>query len=339
MGFIQRRDEETEREYIEGVEVIERGQGPDPDFDPSSLSSSAAQRASQVDTVDEADESETPFASRRTPLRVAIPIIAAIIFTIIGYVVGSGALVPKGTGSAVVTESQLDTPVASWSYNGQRHDITAREAIETQYAIENAPKDEDGAYTVPGAEALIAYVRNEILVSEAESRGISVTDEEALEYAEGSIGISDYATMAEQYLLTEDMAKEVVRKNALVKKLYEQIVPEEEGAVAMPEAPAEPEGGDTSASSKEYADYIIDLAGNEWDAEKGTWASEDGAYREALADAEFTGESATYEQAQTAYYVAYGQYIEDAQGDQEAWTDFVNGLYAKAGIELYGLYV
>ena len=54
-----------------------------------------------------------------------------------------------------------------------------------------------------------------------------------------------------------------------MQKLYDKIVGT--SSATMPEAPAQPEDGNEDTASKDYADYIIKLAGDEWDAEKGTW--------------------------------------------------------------------
>ena len=231
--------------------------------------------------------------------------------------------------------AQLDTVIASYTYNGASHDITVRSAIESEYSLESA-QNSDGTYSVPSAETIISTVRNNILVSEAESRGIEVSDDEMDQFAESMLGSSDYATLATQYGVTEDQAKEIVRERALIQKLYSQVVPEASTATA-PTEPTAPENGDTSTSSAEYAQYIIDLAGDEWDSENNTWASTDGSYYLALGDA-FTGDTATYEQAVTAYYVAYQEYSNQMSGYTTTWTDFANGLFANANIRLYGVY-
>ena len=107
---------------------------------------------------------------------------------------------------------------------------------------------------------------------------------------------------------------------------------------SMPEAPVEPEDGDTSTRSKEYADYIIGLAGDEWDAESSTWASQDGPFYSVLSDTDFTADSASYEQALTAYYTAYQEYAEASGEYTSMWAEFQNGLFANADIDLYGLF-
>ena len=266
---------------------------------------------------------------------VAALIIVAVVAAVIGYVIGSGGFGGTGTGTAMVGEDQLDTVIASYTYNGASHDITVRSAIESEYSLESA-QNSDGTYSVPSAETIISTVRNNILVSEAESRGIEVSDDEMDQFAESMLGSSDYATLATQYGVTEDQAKEIVRERALIQKLYSQVVPEASTATA-PTEPTAPENGDTSTSSAEYAQYIIDLAGDEWDSENNTWASTDGSYYLALGDA-FTGDTATYEQAVTAYYVAYQEYSNQMSGYTTTWTDFANGLFANANIRLYGVY-
>lgn len=266
---------------------------------------------------------------------VAALIIVAVVAAVIGHVIGSGGFGGTGTGTATVGEDQLDTVIASYTYNGASHDITVRSAIESEYSLESA-QNSDGTYSVPSAETIISTVRNNILVSEAESRGIEVSDDEMDQFAESMLGSSDYATLATQYGVTEDQAKDIVRERALIQKLYSQVVPEASTATA-PTEPTAPENGDTSTSSAEYAQYIIDLAGDEWDSENNTWASTDGSYYVALGDA-FTGDTATYEQAVTAYYVAYQDYSNQMSGYTTTWTDFANGLFANANIRLYGVY-
>lgn len=266
---------------------------------------------------------------------VAALIIVAVVAAVIGYVIGSGGFGGTGTGTATVGEGQLDTVIASYTYNGASHDITVRSAIESEYSLESA-QNSDGTYSVPSAETIISTIRNNILVSEAESRGIEVSDDEMDQFAESMLGSSDYATLATQYGVTEDQAKDIVRERALIQKLYSQVVPEASTATA-PTEPTAPENGDTSTSSAEYAQYIIDLAGDEWDSENNTWASTDGSYYVALGDA-FTGDTATYEQAVTAYYVAYQEYSNQMSGYTTTWTDFANGLFANANIRLYGVY-
>lgn len=274
----------------------------------------------------------------KTGIIIAIAVVAVVIAAIAGYMIGSGGPAAGGQGAASssLTEDQLDTVVATYTYNGKKTDITAREIIEAQYSLEAVVQD-DGTYPTPAADSALAYARNHILLAEAEARGITVSEDEMIEFAQNSIGTSDYAEMAENYNLTEDQAREVVRQQATLQKLYAQIIPETEATV--PTAPTEPENGDSSTRSKEYADYIIGLLGDEWDSEAGTWATEDGTYYSALSGTDFTAESASYEEALSAYYAAYQEYAEKSSEATTAWSDFQDGLYANADIQLFGLYV
>lgn len=362
MGLIQKKDEE--REVIEGIEVIESGDTPDdlPMTDYDLVGGKSAEDIAADADDDDAEGAEPSAAGRHARPKdasdgdaasgghddggqgrrgpgaafIAIAVVAVIVAGIAGYFVGSGGFAAGGgADSATLTEDQLDTVVAHYTYNGASHDITAREVMESQYSLD-AYEQEDGTYPTPSADGILNYIRTQIMLTEADTRGIEVSDDEMAEYAESSIGTSDYATMAEQYQLSENQAREVVRQNATLQKLYEQIMPENE--LVEPEAPTEPEDGDTSTRSQDYADYIIALAGDEWDAEKGDWASEDGIYAQALSGTDFSADSASYEEALLAYYAAYQAYAEDNSAYSSTWTDFQNTLFANANVDLYGLY-
>lgn len=341
-------DDDSEDGGVEGRIAGDRGpDGSDADDDADEGADAA--EAASVDADDAEDGSEGDASSRQHeggPLSqvphgviagaVVLMLVVAVVAAVIGYVVGSGGFGGTGTGSVTVDEGQLDTVIASYSYNGATHDITVRSAIEDERSLDAAQND-DGTYSVPASETIIKLVRNDILVAEAESRGIDVSDDEMAEFAESMVGTSDYGTLADQYGVSEDQAKEIVRENALIQKLYDQVVPEASD-LSAPSEPTAPENGDESTSSADYAAYIIGLAGDEWDASTNSWASTDGPYYQALGDA-FTGDTATYEQAVTAYYVAYQQYSSQATEVNDTWTAFSNQLYANANIRLYGLYI
>lgn len=268
---------------------------------------------------------------------IAAFVIAIIVAGVGGYFIGRGGFggASAAPGSALLAEGQLDATVASYTYKGARHDITAREAIESQYSLDSM-KTDDGMYRAPSAETLVAYVRTQILLDEAEARGIEVTDDEVAAYAEQTYGTSDFATLSTQYGLSEDQVREITRNSTMIEKLYDQIAPA--STVALPEEPEQPADGDTSTRSKAYADYIINLAGDEWDAETGTWASTDGPYATALQGMDVTADSASYEEAIIAYYVAYQEYATQASESRQTWTDFANTLFADADMDIYGLY-
>lgn len=356
MGLIQKKDE---KDVVDGIEVIGRGEGPEglesTAYDlvagktAEDISGTTAAKDAGAETEadpvllgrhaapadDHGDRDGRGGSAGHGKLFAVIAVVAVIVAAIGGYFVGHGGFGAKSAPSATLTEDQLDTTVATWSYNGASHDLSARDAIESQYSLE-AVKNSDGSYPAPTSDSILAYVRNEILLADAESRGISVSDDEMKEYAENSLGTSDFKTIAEQYGVNEDQGKEIVRQTATIQKLYSQIVPET--STAQPSAPSEPESGKEDKATKDYAEYIINLAGKEWDADKGTWASKDGTIASALADADFDGKTATYEQATTAYYAAYQKFSEASQEASSKWTEYANGLYAKASISIYGLY-
>lgn len=417
MGLIMKKDDSEDNEYIDGIEVVGRGEGPNGDdevehveihegltaedisgktaaaevereleADPELLDADAEEGgaadadadaedtgASNADPADvgEADgepepegveDSEpaadasvdsstaapaaTPRAVRPKKTRmqrammgkhkyfIAGALIAVIVAGVSGYFLGSGGFGSKGVSAPVFAESELDATVATWKFKGASHKISAREAIESQYSLDSV-KDEDGNYPAPSADAVLSYVRNRILLEEASKQGIELSDEDLSSSAEASLGTSDFSAIADQYGVSEDQAKQIVREQGTIQKLYQSVM---DDAPAMPKAPAEPESGDENEAKAEYAAYIIDLAGKEWDAEAGTWAKLDGAYATALAGEEITPESATYAQAQKAYAVAYQQYMLESQGANAKWTSYVNELFGEADVELFGLY-
>ena len=89
--------------------------------------------------------------------------------------------------------------------------------------------------------------------------------------------------------------------------------------------------------SKDYATYIIELAGDEWDAQADTWASPDGPFAKALSRFDISSKGATYEAATEAYYVAYQLYTEQASSASAVWTDYVNGVLSNATMNVYTL--
>ena len=400
MGLIMKKDDSEDNEYIDGIEVVGRGEGPNGDdevehveihegltaedisgktaaaeaereleADPELLDADAeeggAADAGEADGEPEPEgvEDSEPAADASADSSTAVPaamsraarpkktrmqrammgkhkyfiagaLVAVIVAGVSGYFLGSGGFGSKGVSAPVFAESELDATVATWKFKGASHKISAREAIESQYSLDSV-KDEDGNYPAPSADAVLSYVRNRILLEEASKQGIELSDEDLSSSAEASLGTSDFSAIADQYGVSEDQAKQIVREQGTIQKLYQSVM---DDAPAMPKAPAEPESGDENEAKAEYAAYIIDLAGKEWDAEAGTWAKLDGAYATALAGEEITPESATYAQAQKAYAVAYQQYMLESQGANAKWTSYVNELFGEADVELFGLY-
>lgn len=277
------------------------------------------------------------FADQRSAASFGLPVlaVAVVIALVLGVLAGkfilTGGSADSFAGATTVSEADLDKVMATYSYNGSTGTVTVREAIESQVSLDSV-KDDDGNYTIPAADDALSVARNRILAIVAENEGISVADDELSSYAEKITGESDIATIASNYSLTEDQAKEIIRESAVMYKLKDQVVSVEVGDV--PTAPTTPDEGESDTATATYGAYIIALLGDEWDSEAGTWARTDGPYYEALKDEVFSADSATYAQAQAAYYVAYQQYAANSSTASSEWTSYVNQILATATITL-----
>ena len=314
------------------------GDDADEDFDEDEPETSDDE-ADDTDADDDAEDGEdeevasddVPLSERsvRAPIAIAAAVVLALVGGVVGFFAGNGGFAQSGAGVTSLEESQLDTPVASYTYNGAKKTVSAREVLTNQYTA-SASKNDDGTYIVPSAEYTVSYVRNRILADEAAARGITVSDEEMAEYCESTLGTSDFDALAEMYGISVEDTKTIVRDSCATNKLYEQVVADKE----VPAAPTQPEEGKESEANSTYGAYIVALLGDEWDAEKGTWARTDGSFYAALGEEQFSADSATYDQAYTAYTVAYNDYLTEANG---AWTDFANPLFSHADVTLYGV--
>jgi hypothetical protein len=245
--------------------------------------------------------------------------------------------------------------VATYTQNGAAKNLTARQVIEMTSSLD-AAKNDEGNYKVPSADNILYAARNSIAIAEAEGRGINPTDDDLLNYAEQTLGQTpDFESIATANGIDVDTVKKLLTDSYRIHELQKQIGGEM--TATEPEYPTEPEYATTNdagealstedvqknqdeaynASKKEYADYIIKLAGDEWDADKGAWKAEDGPYATALADYEVTADGASYEAAQAAYYVAYQSYSTAQSDVSTQWTDFVNGLFVNATVSLTSL--
>lgn len=276
---------------------------------------------------------------------IAIACAALVLGLLVGRFLlgGSGAAAAASlAGKTSVTEAELDKPIATVTYGGRTEDISIRDAILQGSSLE-AVVDAEGNYQLPSADAAIAVARNLIIEREAENRGITVDDEALAKYAEQMLGSSDFASIAASYGMEEQAVIDLLRTSAITSQLHDDVV----GTVTavMPQAPTYPETAegqeiseeDMTTPKAEYAEYIINLVGDEWDAKTGTWASTEGTYAVALAGYEITPEGATLEAAQAAYYVAYQLYAQSASAGSVQWNEFVNGLLSNADIHIYTL--
>lgn len=289
MGLIMKKDDSEDNEYIDGIEVVGRGEGPngddevehveihegltaedisgktaaaeaereleadpelldadaeeggaadageaDGEFEPEGVEDSEPAADASADSSTAAPAA-TPCAVRPKKTRmqrammgkhkyfIAGALAAVIVAGVSGYFLGSGGFGSKGVSAPVFAESELDATVATWKFKGASHKISAREAIESQYSLDSV-KDEDGNYPAPSADAVLSYVRNRILLEEASKQGIELSDEDLSSSAEASLGTSDFSAIADQYGVSEDQAKQIVREQGTIQKLYQSVM-------------------------------------------------------------------------------------------------------------------
>lgn len=271
----------------------------------------------------------------RRGLPTFVWVIIAVVCLAGGIAIGKFFLdgVTSASGKTTVSEGQLDTVVATYTYNGKTTNLTAREVIQMNSTLDNA-KDSDGNYTLPTADAILSAARSQIIQQEAEAQGISVSDDDVKSYAKEQLGTDDFDTIASNYGMDADTVKTILKQSAEMNKLKDKVV----GATStQPTAPTAPSDGNDQTASADYAKYIIDLAGDEWDSDKGTWASTDGDYYKALSKYTITNDSATYEAAEAAYYVAYQKYSTEASEASTQWTSYIDGILCNASISISSL--
>lgn len=280
---------------------------------------------------------EKPAAKQSVKLPVFIVVTVAALA--VGLAVGAfafGAKAPSLGGKTALTSDQVDTVVATYTYNGTTTDVTARDVL-TQSSTLDAAADSDGNYSVPTATDILSYARTKVVVAAGEAQGISVSDDEINQYAEDKFNTSDFSTLASTYSIDEDVAKQMIKDSCLMAKLREQAVTTE--LPEQPTAPTAPSDDATDTPTAEYASYIINLAGDEWDSENNTWARTDGDYYNALSTYEISNDSATYAAAQAAYYVAYSAYSTAYSQTTTEWTEYCNNILANCSITLAGMNV
>ena len=278
------------------------------------------------DGLPSTDDSASKRALLPTPLWAGICAACLVLGILIGHFV-MGTNYGSLNGKLTVDEGDLDRVVGVYVYKGKTYEVTAREAILESSSLSLA-KTSEGSYRVPSADNVLAVARNAVLLQEAESEGISASEQDMVVFAENQLGTSDYSSIATTYGMDEEAVKELIRQSAVIEKLRSQVVTTPVGEA--PVAPVAPEDGNEEAASADYAAYIIGLAGDEWNSETGKWASENGPYATALKDYSVTSQSATYAAANAAYYVAYAAYSDASTTASSEWTDYVNGLLCEA---------
>lgn len=269
-----------------------------------------------------------------TPAWIAIAAACLVVGLLLGHFVfgAGGVLAGSVAGKTTVAEGDLDAVMGTYTYNGKTYDVTVRDAIELTSTLDQA-KNDDGTYNMPAADGVISAARNQVLLLEAKNQGLEATDDEIAAYAQEQLGSSDFDEIATQYGLDADTVKKMITDSATMDKLRKSVVTTDTGDA--PIAPTEPEEGKESEPTVDYFNYIIDLAGDQWDSDNNTWADPAGSYATALANYTISpDEGATYEAAQAAYYVAYQEYSSTATAASDEWVNYYNQLFSNVTVQL-----
>jgi len=306
--------------------------------DESAMDDGPKRSSNWKETVVFDEEDDKPSLS--VPVAIAIAVACAVVGLLVGkFALGGGssksassvstsAAVSSGEtvdalGVASVGEGDLDSAIATYTYNGDTYELTIREAIESASSLDSA-KLEDGTYTVPSADTVINKVRTDILTRTCEEQGLTVSDEELDDYTYQMTQMTDYSQIASALGVTEDQAKALLRQSAQTDKLKEKVLGT--SSLSAPTQPTSPEEGQESTPTAEYAQYIIGLAGDEWDSDSGTWKDSSGEYASALSSYDVTSDSATYEAATAAYQVAYTKYQTEMTTLNTEWSAYINEI-------------
>ncbi len=269
------------------------------------------------------------FTGKQLLLGIAATALVFIIATFVGH--GCAA---NHTGlGAELDESQLSKPVASYTFNGKKLEVTAEDILLQRGSLEEFRNDK-GMYQAPSAESILDYIRQNALIEDAKAQGLSVSDEELKDFAREQLGNDDLEAIAKTFGVEKAEAEEILRNNLLIKKLSEKVMPPAED-IDIPEAPAELAEGAADEPTEEYAQYIITLAGPSWNADAQAWAGMS-PYQQILSD--FDGKTATHEQAEQAFRIAIQMLSEQQSENQKVWQEYVGQLFGKISVKIYGLY-
>ena len=297
----------------------------------------AAEEPAEPEPANDEPAEPEPVAEHRTlpiPVWVAICVAALVVGVLGGYFLlgGAGAGSVSLDGRTTLSAGELDSTIATYTYNGQRQNVTARDVLTAGGGEVEAAVNDDGTYSVPTASEILVYAQNMIILADAEDRGITATEEEVSDYAEQMMGSADLATIAELYGIDEQAVYDTFEQSVVVSKLRDAVCETE--LPAQPTEPAEPEEGAEDTPTADYASYIIALLGDEWDSEAGTWARTDGDYYATLSTYEITNDAATYAAAEAAYNVAYSAYSDASTKLTEEWTTYTGNLLSHATIQI-----
>lgn len=265
---------------------------------------------------------------------VAIAATALVVGVLAGHFLLGGAGSVSLGGRTTLSAGELDSTIATYTVDGRTVGVTAREVLVEASGSSEISANEDGTYDVPSASTVLTYVQNQLILADAEARGLTATDEQIDEFVTGSMG-SDLATLAQSWGISEDEARAVVSDAVTMRNLQDEV-----STVDLPEqpvAPAEPDEGAEDTPTAEYAQYVIGLLGDEWDSDANTWARTDGTYYATLSGYDISNDAATYAAASAAYSVATSVYQEAYATVSEELGAYTDSLLSRASIQIGSL--
>lgn len=274
----------------------------------------------------------------RRELPTAAWVVIAVVALAIGVAAGHFLLGGAGTislnGRTTLSAGELDSTVATYTVDGRTVSVTAREVLEESSGDAELTANEDGTYDVPSASDVLTYAQNQIILADADARGLTATDDEVDEFVSTNLG-TDLATLATSWGIDEDAARSVVADAVTMRKLQDEVATTE--LPEQPTAPTEPAEGAEDEPTAEYAQYVIGLLGDEWDADANDWARTDGTYYATLSGYEISNDAATYAAASAAYSVASSVYEEAYNQVSEELSAYTDALLSKATIQIGSL--
>lgn len=274
----------------------------------------------------------------RRELPTAAWVVIAVVALAIGVAAGHFLLGGAGTislnGRTTLSAGELDSTVATYTVDGRTVSVTAREVLEESSGDAELAANEDGTYDVPSASDVLTYAQNQIILADADARGLTATDDEVDEFVSTNLG-TDLATLATSWGIDEDAARSVVADAVTMRKLQDEVATTE--LPEQPTAPSEPAEGAEDEPTAEYAQYVIGLLGDEWDADANDWARTDGTYYATLSGYEISNDAATYAAASAAYSVASSAYQQAYNQVSEELSAYTDALLSKATIQIGSL--
>ncbi len=261
---------------------------------------------------------------------------------IIGLLIGTFFLggPSSGLGVSTVPESGLDQTIATYKYNG-KHNITIRELMEAYSTVDMfKTTDAEGneVYRVPSSDSVISYVRTQVLDKLADSKGISISDEELAEAIKTTYNVEgdeNIDALAKQFGVDTAKFKSLMSQQLKGEKLIKSYMGDEKDLPVAPEQPKAPAKEAEKTATEEYAQYILNVVGPAWDAAAGKWADDESPYAKTLTgEMAFDGKKATFSQASIVYSIASQTYQEAVAKSQMKAFDEINKAMSSTSVTI-----